>query len=139
MRKQIVVDGREVAFEANALTPRLYRHKYGRDIIRDLNALKTAYSKAAAAHAKDKPGADASPEEVARYQEELQAAQLSALDLEIFEDVAYIMAKQADPATADNPEAWLEDFSVFSIYEVLPEILELWALNQVTTSKPKKK
>lgn len=139
MRKRIVVDGREVAFEANALTPRLYRHKYGRDIIRDLNALKTAYSKAAAAHAKDKPGADASPEEVARYQEELQAAQLSALDLEIFEDVAYIMAKQGDPATADSPEAWLEDFSVFSIYEVLPAILELWALNQVTTSKPKKK
>ncbi len=139
MRKQIVVDGREVAFEANALTPRLYRHKYGRDIIRDLNALKTAYSKAAAAHAKDKPGTDASPEKVARYQEELQAAQLSALDLEIFENVAYIMAKQADPATADNPEAWLESFNVFSIYEVLPEILELWALNQVTTSKPKKK
>ena len=47
--------------------------------------------------------------------------------------------KQADPATADSPEAWLEDFNVFSIYEVLPQILELWALNQVTTSKPKKK
>ena len=72
MRKEIIVDGRKVAFEANALTPRLYRYKYGRDIIRDLNALKQHTPRRWPHMPKASPGEDASPEEVARYQEELQ-------------------------------------------------------------------
>ena len=34
MKKTITIDGREVTLVANALTPRLYRHKFGRDMIR---------------------------------------------------------------------------------------------------------
>ena len=39
MDKIILIDGKEVGFRASALTPRLYRHKIGRDMIRDLNQL----------------------------------------------------------------------------------------------------
>ena len=39
-----------------------------------------------------------------------------------------------------DPDAWLESFDgVFSIYEIFPVILELWGLNQQTTSVPVKK
>lgn len=126
MDKIITIDGKKVGFRATALTPRLYRHKVGRDIIRDLNQLRKSYNKAA------KLSENAT-------EEERQDAQLSILDLEIFENVAHIMARQYDPSTPGTPEEWLDDFKFFSIYEILPQILELWDLNQKTTSKPKKK
>ena len=40
MEKRIQIDGKEVGFRASALTPRLYRHKIGRDMIQDLNKLQ---------------------------------------------------------------------------------------------------
>lgn len=46
MEKRIQIDGKEVGFRASALTPRLYRHKIGRDMIQDLNKLQKAYTKA---------------------------------------------------------------------------------------------
>ena len=66
-------------------------------------------------------------------------AQLTAIDLETFENVAYIMAYQFDPSIPDTPDEWLDQFETFSIYQILPEILNLWGLNEKTTAKPKKK
>ena len=111
-------NGGELRLRATALTPRLYRFKLGRDMIVDLNALKKSYEKAGKA----------------------QDAQLTVTDLTIFENVAYIMAKQYDSTLPDTPEEWLDGLDgLFTVYEVLPDILELWQLNQHTTSIPKKK
>lgn len=125
MDKIITIDGREVGFRATALTPRLYRHKIGRDIIQDLNSLRKAYAKAASL-----------PE--GATEEEKKEAQLSVLDLEIFENAAWVMARQYDANVSGSPEEWLDGFETFSIYEILPGILELWALNERTTATPKK-
>lgn len=122
MEKILVIDGKEVGFRASALTPRLYRHKIGRDIIRDLNQLKRSYEKA-----------------VNSKHEETEKEEMPIVDLEIFENVAFVMAQQYDANIPNTAEEWLEGFSVFSIYEILPDILELWQLNQQTTSTPKKK
>lgn len=139
MEKIIVIDGKEVGFRATALTPRLYRHKIGRDIIRDLNQLKRSYEKTVAAQKIQKPGENATEQQVNEYEQAMQDAQLSVMDLEIFENVAFVMARQYDANIPNTAEEWLEGFSVFSIYEILPDILELWQLNQQTTSTPKKK
>lgn len=139
MDKIILIDGKEVGFRASALTPRLYRHKIGRDMIRDLNQLEHAYNKAVKAKGLQEPGKDATEEEKKEYEQSVKDAQLSVLDLEIFENTAFIMARQYDTSVPATPEEWLEEFSMFSIYEVLPQILELWRLNQQTTAKPKKK
>lgn len=139
MEKIIVIDGKEVGFRATALTPRLYRHKIGRDIIRDLNQLKRSYEKTVAAQKIQKPGENATEQQVNEYEQAMQDAQLSVMDLEIFENVAFVMARQYDANIPNTAEEWLEGFSVFSIYEILPDILELWQLNQKTTSTPKKK
>ncbi len=138
MDKILTIDGKEVGFRATALTPRLYRHKIGRDIIRDLNRLRKAYVRVMQVQ-QSAPGEDATPEELAAYTEALQDAQLDVLDLEIFEDAAYIMAKQYDASIPGSPEEWLEEFSTFSVYKILPELLQLWQLNQQTTSISKKK
>lgn len=126
MDRVLTIGGKAVGFRATALTPRLYRHKIGRDIIQDFSRLEKAYRKAAAL-----------PEMAT--EEERREAQLSAFDLEIFENAAYIMARQYDPSVPDSPDDWLDGFETFSIYEILPHILELWAINEATTARPKKK
>lgn len=58
--------------------------------------------------------------------------------LEMFENIAYVMAKHADPNIPDTPEEWLDEFNTFSIYQVLPSIIELWGLNVQTEVESKK-
>lgn len=126
MEKVINIGGKNVKMRASALIPRMYRFKFGRDILRDMTSLKKAFKKRSEI-----------PEDATDEQKE--EAALSEMDLTIFENVAYIMAKHADPAIPDDPDEWLDGFEMFSIYEVFPEILEMWELNNATTSKPKKK
>lgn len=127
MEKTVNIGGMDVRMRASALIPRLYRFKFGRDMVSDMRQLQRSYAKAAALP-------DTATEE------ERQDAQLSVLDLTIFENVAWLMAKHADKSVADDPDEWLDSLEgVFTIYEVLPQILELWSMNQATTSTPKKK
>lgn len=112
---------------ASALIPRLYRFRFGRDLIKDMSQLEKSYKKAVTVND------DAT-------EEERQEAQLSVLDLTIFENVAWCMAKNADPNVPNDPDEWLDTIDgVFSVYEVLPHILELWTAGLETTSKPIKK
>lgn len=126
MDKVLKIDDKNVGFRATALTPRFYRHEIGRDMIQDLNKLQHAYTKAL--HL---------PPEAS--EQERQDAQLSVIDLEIFENAAFVMAKQYDASISETIEEWLDGFNTFSIYEILPHILELWQMNNMTTAKPKKK
>ena len=115
MTKIIEIDGKQVPFKASAAIPRIYRVKYGRDIFKDLMKLEKALN---ANKAED--------------------SSLDLFSLETFENIAYLMAKHADPTLPDTAEEWLDEFSVFSIYQVLPEIIELWGLSVQTQSTAKK-
>lgn len=114
--KKIEIDGIEVAFKASAAVPRLYRIKFGRDIYKDLKMLEKSVDK-------DDP----------------EQSSLDTFSLELFENIAYLMAKHADPSVPDTPEEWLDEFSTFSIYQVLPQLLELWGLNMKSDVEAKKK
>ena len=142
MDRVITIDGKEVGFRATALTPRLYRHRMGRDVVQDLNRLRRSYGKALAGVPELVVPENATDEEKAEltqlHEQAVQDAQLSATDLEIFENIAFVTARQYAPdKVPDNPEEWLDTFQTFSIYEILPTILELWQLNQHTTSTTK--
>ena len=116
IKKTITVDGIEVPFKASAAVPRLYRIKFRRDIYKDFAALQTSVQEG------DEEGSN-----------------LDIESLEVFENIAYIMAKHADPENVpDNPDKWLEAFNTFSIYEVLPQLIELWGLNVETQAESKK-
>lgn len=115
MVKKIEIDGKEVPFRASAAIPRIYRMKFQRDIYKDLAELEKA---------------------VGNNSEEV--SNLDMFSLEMFENIAYIMAKHADPNIPDTPEEWLDDFNTFSIYQVLPKIIELWGLNMKTDVEAKK-
>lgn len=113
LKKEINVGNQKVVFRASATVPRLYRAKFGRDIFKDLNKLSTSFNEVTG-------GTD-----------------FQIDDLEMFENVAYIMAYHADNNIPDIDD-WLDQFDMFSIYEILPEILELWGMNLQTEINAKK-
>ena len=51
---------------------------------------------------------------------------------------AYIMAYHADNNIPPTIEDWLDQFDMFSIYEILPEILKLWGENMAAEVEAKK-
>lgn len=126
MTKTVVIDGREFRMRASALTPRLYRAFFKRDMIRDMQNLITAYNKLLTL-----------PEDAT--EEEKNEANLTILDyLEVFENVAWLFCKEGGETVGNSPEAWLDTIEgMFSIYEAMPAIIELWLDNQTTTSIPK--
>jgi hypothetical protein len=116
IKKTITIDGIEVPFKASAAVPRLYRLKFGRDIYQDFASLQ-----------KDVQNGDE------------ENSGLNIESLEVFENIAYITAKHADPENVpDNPDEFLEQFNTFSIYEILPQLIELWGLNTATQVASKK-
>lgn len=126
IKKNILIDGKEVPFKASAAVPRLYRLKFGRDIYRDFAALQKAVS-------------ENSKQKEEQSEEERMFSFLSTDVLELFENISYIMARHADPENVpNNPDEWLEQFEMFSIYEVLPQLMELWGFNIATQVQAKK-
>ena len=114
--KKIAIDGKEVTFKASAAVPRLYRIKFGRDIYKDLRQLEKSVG-----------------------ENDEDNSNLDLFSLEMFEDLAWLMARHADPAKVpDSPEEFLDQFNTFSIYQILPQLIELWGLNVQTEVESRK-
>lgn len=113
--RKIEIDGQEVAFKASAAIPRIYRLKFQRDIYKDIAALEKSID-------------ESDPEN----------STLDTFSLEMFENIAFVMAKHADADIPDTVEDWLDNFNTFSIYQVLPQLIELWGLNIKTDAEAKK-
>lgn len=75
MTKTVDIDGRQVSFRASAAIPRIYRIKFHRDIYKDLSALEKAVGKG-----------------------NENESSIDLFSLEMFENIAYVMAKHADPS-----------------------------------------
>lgn len=117
MEKVIEIDGRQVKFRATAAIPRLYRIKFGRDIMQDMKSVRDAMKEAKA-----------------------RKKSIPPKFLEIFENISYLMAKHADPSMeAKSVEEWLDGFETFSIYSIFPQLFALWSANNATIATPKKK
>ena len=111
MEKVLTISGKEVGFKATASTTKRYRQKFNRDLFKDIEKL------------------------IPKVNEE----QLGVDDLECFMDIAYIMAYQYNNTIPEDPDDWLDEFEMFDIYIILPQIIELWGLNMVELETPKKK
>lgn len=117
MEKTITIDNKEMKFKATADTPRVYRHAFGRDIYSDTQKL---------------------------YEEYAKGEGLSVDVLDIVENIAFCMNAQAEgkkmntESIEEEMSAWLSQFEMFSIYKVLPKLIDLWNLNTKQTITPKK-
>jgi len=117
METTVMIDGKVVRFRATAAVPRLYRIKFRRDIMQDMVLVKKALE-----------------------QKEQDGENIPPLALELFENMAYIMAKHADKdGVPSSPDEWLDGFGTFSIYKIFPVIQALWEGNTESLVEAKKK
>ncbi len=108
--KTVMIDGKPVEFRASAAIPRKYRNLFGRDIFQDITHLSN----------------------VIDGQNE-KASFMDNFSLELFEDLAYVMYMAAHPDEKyASPDEWLDQFQIFSIYHILPELIKLWEQNNIT-------
>lgn len=125
LTKNIEIDGKDVVFAASAAIPRIYRIQFKRDIFQDMAKIEKSVKKS-----QDK------------QKKQVSESDIPIEDLEMFENVAFVMAKHAAQKKGqdfpDNVYDWLDQFNTFSIYTILPEIVKLWNLNQQTQVESKK-
>ena len=122
MRKTIVINDIECQFKSSAAIPRMYRLKFGRDIFVDMTNLKKQIDIQKKLNKETGEDNSALPIE----------------SLEMFENIAFLMHKHGDKNQPSDIEEWLEQFETFDIYEILPEILEMWNVENKQMSTPKK-
>lgn len=117
MEATVKIDGKDVRFKATAAVPLLYRRRFGRDLLRDLRKVAAAMGEKGTA-----------------------GSGLPFDALTTFEQMAYIMAKHAEPDTVpDSLEEWLDGFSMMPIVAISPVILDLWSGNMKGLEESKKK
>jgi len=108
MEKTIKIGDKEVRMRSSAAIPRLYRIKFRKDIFKDLNALQNI------------------------------GEEMPFESIEIFENLAYIMAAHADININPNVEEWLAQFDTKDFFNALTDIMSLWSEEIEQTSTEKK-
>lgn len=114
MEKVLNIGGKEVKMKSTAGTMMRYRNNFNRDFIKDLVSLQGKLT-----------------DKIEKGQE------FEALDLDIFEKIAWCMAKTSDDNIPDI-EHWLDGFETFDIMQVLPEIMNLLVANMEQINSKKK-
>lgn len=115
MEKTLTIDGRQVPFKSTGAFLLRYKAQFNRDAIQDLFKLKEALD------------------------ENNQVINIDKLDLLVFYNMVWTLAKTADPNIPVNPLEWLDGFSTFPLDYVLPELIDLILSSFATTVESKKK
>lgn len=123
MKKTLMISGIECNFKSSAAIPRMYRLKFGRDIFVDMQKLQKQVS---------------IQEKIKKESGGETESTLPIDSLEMFENIAFLMHKHGDSNQPSEIDDWLGQFETFSIYEIFPEILEMWGLENKQMSSPKK-
>ena len=135
MRKKIIIEGKARTLEANALLPRQYRNEFGRDLIVDVKKLLGKVQLTAEALKKARQDPDGLAADLLADPDALDG-----MDLTVVENLAWLMLRAGGEDVGDNVETWLASLRDFmTVYNIMPEIIELWITSQKTTTKPKKK
>lgn len=101
MEKIINVSGKDVKFKSSASTLYIYQMQFKSDLLIDMKKLQGKLAKV-------------------KTEEE----QFESIDLMLFAKIAWTMAKTAD-SSIPLIEQWLDEFEIFSIYEILPQLSDL--------------
>lgn len=101
MEKAIFIDGKNVSFKSTGATPLRYKAQFGNDFFAEIMKLDGMTT------------VDAEGK-----------TDISGIDFEVFYNLAWVLAKTADPSIKD-PLTWLDTFEEFPIVEILPELQDL--------------
>lgn len=101
--KVIEIDGKKVTFKSTAATPLRYKEKFGKDYFAEILKM----------------------EKLAKLEESKDQVEiLSKIDFDTLYNIIWVLAKTADK-TIPDPLEWLDNFDVFPIGEILPQLQEL--------------
>jgi len=114
MEKILTIDGRQVKFKSTGAFLLRYKAQFGRDAIQDILRLQSAI---------DGKG---------------QIKNIDTLDLEVFYNLVWTLAKTADPSIPP-PLEWLDEFSEFPLMDIIPEIVDMIFSCLTSTVESKKK
>lgn len=112
MEKTINIAGIDVNFKTSGAIPKRYKMQFGRDFFKDLLALGVSKIEG----------------------DDIDAETMASINLDTFFDIAWTMAKTADPKIPD-PMTWLDGFESFPILEILPELQDMISATISTTKK----
>ncbi len=112
MEKILTIDSRQVKFKSTGGFLLRYKMQFGRDAIGDLLKLEKAVSKIK--ESEKKKG----------KRKEIDAKVFDALDLTIFFNLIWVLAKTAEPKILP-PMDWLDTFDEFPIWDIIPELEDM--------------
>lgn len=114
MEKVITIDGRPVPFKSTGAFLLRYKAQFRRDAIKDLVKLEPVFKKM------EEKQAAATAEE----KEAMAIEIFDVLDLDLFYNMAWVMAKTADRTILD-PMEWLDSFNEFPVIDIMMELMDL--------------
>lgn len=115
MEKIININGKDIRMKSTAGTFTRYRMTFKSDLLKDLVNLKERFEKV----------------------NNSENEQFRILDLQMFEQIAWALAKTADNSILPI-ENWLDEFETFDIYKIMPEMMELLLDNMQQDTNQKK-
>ena len=114
MEKTLTIAGRQVKFKSTGAFLLRYKMQFKKDPLKDIFKLRECI---------DENG---------------KLTDLEALDMELFFNLIWVLAKTADPEIPE-PFDWLDSFAEFPLTEILPELAEMIVSTMVSTVDSKKK
>lgn len=114
MEKILNIDGRQVKFKSTGAFLLRYKAQFGRDALQDIFKLQKAIN------------------------ENNQIINVDALDLEVFYNLVWTLAKTADSGI-EPPLEWLDEFGEFPLNEIIPELSDMIFSCLTSSVKSKKK
>ena len=115
MEKILTIDGRQVKFKSTGALLLKYKAQFGRDALQDIFKLYGVVDK-----------------------ETGSLKNIEGLDLEVFYNLTWTLAKTADP-NIPPPIEWLDTFSEFPLMDIVPEITDMIFSCLSSTVQSKKK
>ncbi|QAT43439.1 hypothetical protein [Aminipila luticellarii] len=123
MEKILYIDGKPVKLKSTGAFMLRYKQQFHRDALKDLYKLQEAVE-------------EETNEETGETVQIIK--DIEALNLEIFFDMIWTLAKTANPQIPPAME-WLDTFDEFPLEEILPEALKLIMASMGSTVESKKK
>lgn len=115
MEKILNIDGKMVKFKSTGASLLRYKMEFKRDALQDFYKLLDSVN-----------------------QETQEIEDINALDLDVFYNLCWVLAKTGDPSIGTLIE-WLDTFDVFPVLEILPDVVELFLSCLTSTVEIKKK
>lgn len=121
--------GTDHKLKMSAATPRIYRAKFGKDIIVQMDAMYERLSNEGKKKGEEKKDEEKKDDSVSFTPEEL----------EMMENLIFVCNRQAEPEQPEDIFEWLASFEIGAITGTYGTIMKMWEDNLHQTSTSKKK